>query len=181
MRLSHALEPDRENDLLERARERRRQGSSRLTGALEDLDRARLESDRSALFEALGEARAGLDELESGLATEQALQAGREPRKIALDWFRQEMNLSTPRPLEQGGPFGMGWFHAFVMALLTAFAATLVGMYFYKMRRAADLISALGEASDDQRDVVPVQSLPTPTPTVATPVSTPATGTRPCS
>ena len=175
------LETDRKNDLLDRARDRRRQGSSRLTGALEDLDRARIESDRSALFEALGEARAGLDELESGLATEQALQAGQEPRKIALDWFRQEMNLSTPSQTEQAGPFGMGWFHAFVMALLTAFAATMIAMYFYKMRRAADLISALGGTGDDQRDVVPVQAPVTPPPVVAIPKATPAAETSPTS
>lgn len=171
------LASDREHELLERARSRRRQGSSRLTGALEDLDRARLESDRSALFEALGEARAGLDELESGLATEQALQAGEEPRKIALDWFRNEMNLAAPGQVERAALFGLGWFHAFVMALLTAFAVTMIGMYFYKMRRAADLISALSGSNDAERESVPSTSPTNETPSVAPPRDTPVAET----
>lgn len=63
MRLEE-LTPERRQDLLLRAQQRRAHGSARLSAGLESLDGAMREKDRAALFEALAEARAGLDELE---------------------------------------------------------------------------------------------------------------------
>jgi ferredoxin-NADP reductase len=54
------------------------------------------------------------------------------------------MDLPTASaPAGAGGPFGLSWFHAFVMAVLIAFAAAMIGMYFFKMRRAALLLQGL--------------------------------------
>ena len=155
MRLE-GLTPERRNDLLRRAERRRAEGSSRLSDGLEELDRALDEDDRPRLVEAVSEVRAGLDELESGLATEHALRAGREPRLVALDWFRDRMRLSAETPSHRSGPLGLGWFHAFVMALLTAFAGAMAFMYFHKMRRAAALLKNLaGGAVETPADPAP--------------------------
>ena len=148
MRLE-GLTPERQRELLRRAQERRADGSARLGVGLESLDQALRSADRTALIEALAEARAGLDELESGLATERALEAGEEPRKVALDWFREEMRLETSQTVtDSAGPFGLGWFHAFVMTLLVVFAGVMILMYFHKMRRAGALLAELAQGSD---------------------------------
>lgn len=143
--------------LLDRARTRRLGGAIRLSEGLESLDQAVDENDRIALSEALGEARAGLDELESGLSAEQALAAGSAPPEVAIDWFRDEMRLqgsSTPEVL----PLGIGWFHAFVMAILAAFSLAMIAMYFQKMRRASQLLAELSQAG--AQTVEPTRSPP---------------------
>jgi len=180
---------DRRQDLLKRAQKRRADGSARLSQGLEELDRTMRGKDSAALFEALGEARAGLNELESGLATERALEAGKEPRRITLDWLRDEMSIETPIGAAPATPFQVGWFHAFVMALLTGFAIIMIGMYFFKMRRAATLLAELAEA--DARPAAtsspppPTKSAspsaspspsPSPSPPAAAPISAPTTG-----
>ena len=171
MRLE-GLTPERQKELIARARRRRSDGSARLSLGLEDLDRAIRDRDREALFEALANARAGFDELETGLATERALEAGEEPRKIALDWYRDAMRLELPiRPATQE-LLGVSWFHAFVMGLLTLFAVTMVGMYFQKMRRAASLLADLS-GGDTLRAASPGSSVSPATPT-ASPQSAPA-------
>ena len=142
MRLEGAP-PEKRVELLSRAQERRAQGSRRLAKGLEEIDQAIRLGDSKALSEALGETRAGLDELESGLATSKALEAGEEPRTVALSWFREQLRIGPSDAMPPRGFLGLGWFHAFAMGLLTLFAVAMIAMYFHKMRRAAALLAAL--------------------------------------
>lgn len=156
MRLE-TIPPEQRDQLLSRARQRRTDGSLRLASGLEAIDEAIRRDDSVALSDALAETRAGLDELESGLATSQALEAGAEPRSVALAWFREQLRIAAADAVPPPGPFGLGWFHAFAMSLLALFAVVMIAMYFHKMRRAAALLSALAGSS----------SAPPPAPTAA--------------
>lgn len=170
MRLDEPSAEQREA-LANRARSRRLGGAVRLSEGLEELDRAIDANDRVALSEALSEARAGLDELESGLAAEQALAAGASPPRVATAWFKDEMRMETAGTPESPRALGIGWFHAFVMAILTAFSAAMIGMYFQKMRRASRLLEELGLAAPDSAGSIPSPS-PSPSPDAATPADT---------
>ncbi len=158
MRLE-AISPEQRGELISRAQARRAQGSQRLATGLEGIDQAIRIGDSSALSEALGETRAGLDELESGLATSKALEAGEEPRAVALSWFREQLRIGPADGVPPRGLFGLGWFHAFAMVLLTLFAVVMIAMYFHKMRRAAALLAALtGGAGSAPPVAVPAAS-----------------------
>jgi len=94
--------------------------------------------------DATARVREGLEQFESGLAAQRALAEGQPPRQVALEWFKRQMDLPiTTVPSDDAGPFGLSWFHAFVMAALIAFAVAMIGMYFFKMRRAALLLQGL--------------------------------------
>lgn len=166
MRLE-AIPPEQRDQLLSRARERRTEGSRRLADGLEAIDQAIRTGDAVALTDALAEARAGLDELESGLATSQAIEAGAEPRTVALSWFRDQLRIGATDPAAPPGPFGLGWFHAFAMSLLALFAVVMIAMYFHKMRRAAALLSALTGSSGPP----PPSTPPAASPAVGSPVA----------
>lgn len=111
------------------------QGTARLANpASSDLER----QDGAA------DARAGLQELESGEATRRALAEGRPPRAVALQWFKSEMNLESPMLSSDSHTiFGVTPFHLFTMLMLVVFALAMVVMYFFKMRRAASLFGRL--------------------------------------
>jgi len=74
------------------------------------------------------------------------------------------MRLGSTSPPETAGPFGLGWFHAFVMALLTAFAAAMILMYFHKMRRASALLAELARG-DRSPTTPPTAAAKAPAPT----------------
>lgn len=101
--------------------------------------------DYKALQEATEQMRQGLAQFESGLAAHRALSEGRAPPSIALEWFKNEMNLLPTAVPTVPAPSAPSWFHPFVMTLLTGFAVVMIGMYFFKMRRAAALLGALRE------------------------------------
>ena len=92
------------------------------------------------LQEAAADARTGLREMESGQAARRALAEGRVPRAIALQWFQTEMNLQRQ---SNHGPQSDMWFHLVAIAILAAFAIAMVAMYFFKMRRAAELFGRI--------------------------------------
>ena len=138
------LTPERRAEFERAASERMLAGSALMSTALEQLTAAAQRGDLAAMQEATGQMREGQAQFESGLATRRALAAGRAPRDTALDWFRREMNL-TPLPLDDAphGLFGLSWFHYFTMFIVSAFAVTMVGMYFHRMRRAEALVGRL--------------------------------------
>ena len=138
------LTPERRAEFDRAANERMLAGSALMSAALERLTAAAQSGDLAAMQEATAQMREGQAQFESGLATRRALAAGRAPRDIALDWFRREMNL-TPLPVGEAphGLFGLSWFHYFTMFIVSAFAVTMVGMYFHRMRRAEALVGRL--------------------------------------
>lgn len=114
------------------------EGLDRLAGAAEVEDWAGMQA-------ALARIREGTARMESGVAARRAAAGQVEPSAAATDWLKREMNLTPPpdAPTSRSGPFGLSWFHFVVMAALIAFAAVMVGMYYRKMRRAADLLRSL--------------------------------------
>jgi len=101
--------------------------------------------DYPSLQKATEQVRQGLAQFESGLAAHRAINEGKAPSAVALEWFRTEMSL--PSPLDTTGKSGDSpvpqWFHPAVMVLLSGFAAAMIGMYFFKMHRAAVLLAGL--------------------------------------
>ncbi len=137
------LTPEKRAEVERQAHERMQEGAALLGRGLDLLNGA-APGDFATMQEGTAQMRQGLALLESGLAARRTLAEGKAPREVALDWFKREMNLSAPpAPQAHAGPFGLSWFHFFVMAVLTAFAAAMIGMYFRKMRRAALLLQEL--------------------------------------
>ena len=138
------LTPERRQEFERLANDRMIAGSALMSAALERLTAAAQNGDYAAMQEATAQMREGQAQFESGLATRRALAEGRAARDIALDWFKREMNLlpvgedDTPH-----GFFGLSWFHYFTMFIVSAFAVTMIGMYFHKMRRAEALVVRL--------------------------------------
>lgn len=143
------LPPERRADFERAAGERMVAGSALMSAALERLAAATQIGDEAAMQDAAAQLREGQAQFETGLATRRALREGRAARDIALDWFRREMQLV---PLSSDTPphgfFGLSGFHYFTMFILSAFAVTMVGMYFQRMRRAEALVTRLANGGD---------------------------------
>jgi ferredoxin-NADP reductase len=139
------LAPEQRAEIERLAGERMRGGVSLMGQALDRLAEASANDDLPAMQAATAQVREGLAQFESGLAGRRALAEGKAPRDIALQWFKREMSLSAPPtgPEAPGGPFGLSWFHFFVMVLLIGFAVVMIWMYFHKMRRATELLKRL--------------------------------------
>ena len=126
------------------AHERMTVGTALLSSGLEKLAESTTNDNYSAMQQATGQMRQGLAQFESGLAAHRALIEGKVTRSVAIEWFKREMNLLPPTGAEaRGGPFGLSWFHLFVMVLLVGFAVAMIGMYFFKMQRAVRLLQDL--------------------------------------
>jgi len=138
------LTPRTRSEIERDAHERMKQGMSLLSQGLEGLTKATPENDYAAMENATARMREGLSRFESGLAGHRAASEGKAPRKVALRWFKGEMNLlSEGDEASRGGILGVSWFHAFVMGALTAFSAAMIWMYFHKMKRASLLLQSL--------------------------------------
>lgn len=129
------------------AHERMKTGAALLSDGLEELSQAAPGDDFAAMQDATATIREGLARFESGLAAHRALAEGKAPRNVALQWFKREMNLLPPAGAEREFRiWGMTPFHASIMAVLVIFAGAMIWMYFFKMRRAADLLNRLAAA-----------------------------------
>jgi hypothetical protein len=139
------LTSERREEIRRQARERMNEGIQIWKEGLSQLERAAERDDYAAMQEATAKIREGSARFDSGLAAERAVAEGKAPRAVALEWFKHEMNLSSPAPAQEtsSGLFGLSWFHLFVMALLFVFAVAMLWMYFHKMRRAAALLQSL--------------------------------------
>jgi ferredoxin-NADP reductase len=142
------LTPQRREEILSQAHARMQEGTALLSKGLDQLAQAAGAGDNVAMQEALVQVREGLQRFESGLAAKRAVNEGKAPREIALQWFKREMNLSGPATGEEPGfrLWGMTPFHSFIMAILVVFAGVMIWMYFHKMRRATELLKRLTSA-----------------------------------
>jgi hypothetical protein len=133
------------------ARDRMKAGAALLSSALEKLSEATSAEDYAAMQQASEQMREGLAGFEAGLAARRLLSEGKEPRNMALDWFKREMNLASPvRPDEPRALAGVTLLHLLTMGLLIAFALAMVAMYFFKMRRAAALFGRLAPGANPE-------------------------------
>ena len=156
--------------------ERIRDGTAIIADGLDRLAGAAGVSDWPGMQAALARIREGTARMESGIAARRVADGQAEPPAVASEWLRQEMNLTPPpaSPTARGGPFGLSWFHSVVMVALIAFAAVMVGMYYRKMRRAADLLQALTGTTASAPTVAVAPAATTPLP--LSPATEPSTG-----
>ncbi len=126
------------------AHQRMMDGTALLSTGLDELSGAAASDDFATMQAATAKMREGLAQFESGLAAHRALAEGKAPRNVALTWFKREMGLLPLSPVEPGFRlFGMTLFHTSIMAVLMVFVAAMIWMYFFKMRRAAELMEKL--------------------------------------
>ena len=139
------LDPEARARLKAAGDERVREGTAIIADGLERLAGAAEVEDWAGMQAALTRIREGTARMESGIAARRVAAGQAEPPAAATDWLKREMNLTPPSdsPTARRGPFGLSWFHFLVMVALIGFAAVMVGMYYLKMRRAADLVQAL--------------------------------------
>lgn len=171
------LTPEQRDEVRRQAEAHMREGTAMLSEALDHLSRAAEREDYAAMQEATIRLREGLTRFDSGLAAQRALAEGQPAREVALRWFKHEMNLLPPAAAEtQGGLFGLSWFHFFMMVVLIGFAAVMIWMYFFKMRRATLLLQNLTGSSPKPPAA---ETAMTPAPTRATSAAPEATRTAP--
>lgn len=151
------LPPERRADVERRAQEQMRAGMAAVSEGWELLSHSAASHDYASMEAAEERLREGLTLVESGVAAQRALNDGSDPRKVALQWFKREMNLPPPSEAEGEGPFGLTWFHVFVMALLTTVSVGALWIYVGKTRRAGQLL----------RELTGVALLPQPTTAIA--------------
>jgi len=138
------LTPKQRQQVEQQANERMHSGTMLMGQALDSLNAGTQSGDYAAMHEAMTRLREGAAQLESGIAARRALAEGHEPRAVALAWFKQEMSLASPIVGEDlHGARGLSPLHLFTMALLVVFAAAMLAMYFFKMRRATALFGRI--------------------------------------
>ena len=138
------LPPEKRTEVQRAAYERMQSGTTLMIEGLDRLLRAASTDDYVAMQDAVARLREGLARFDSGLAAHRAIAEGRDARQLALQWFKSQMRLpAPPAPAERPGPWGLSWSHLLVMALLMVFAVIMIAMYFFKMRRAANLLQRL--------------------------------------
>jgi len=136
-------------EIQEEAHQRMIDGTKLLSDGLKRLSEAAAGDDFAALRAATTTLREGLARFESGLAAHQAIAEGKVPRNVALQWFKHQMDLLPPAGAQRGFRlWGMSAFHATVMGILILFMAAMIWMYFFKMRRASELLQRLATAPD---------------------------------
>ena len=121
-----------------------REGTAIISDGLDRLAAAAEVEDWAGMQAALARIREGTARMESGIAARRVASGESTPPAAATEWLKREMNLpsSASASPHGGGPFGWSWFHFVVMVALIAFAAAMIGMYYRKMRRAADLLQS---------------------------------------
>ncbi len=134
-----------QRDAFERlGHERMRAGTELMSEGFDALLRSSPTQDFEAMQGAVNMLREGLSRFDSGLAAHRVMNSGVPSDQAAMEWFKREMNLSTPPTAAIAtGPFGWSWFHASGMALLVLFAVVMISLYFVKMRRATALLQEL--------------------------------------
>ena len=143
MRLSR-LPPEKEEEVLDKAMARMLAGNQLMMEGFVDLSEADGRQNFSKMQQAIATIEQGLNQYDSGLAAKRAIVEGQEPRRVALQWFKSEMNLLPT--IDSSKPtfiLGMSPFHSSVMFILLLFAGVMVWMYAFKMRRAASLLKEL--------------------------------------
>jgi ferredoxin-NADP reductase len=138
------LTPEQRAEVQARAHERMTAGTRMFSDGLDALTGALETDDYAAAQGATATMREGLAQFETGLAAGRAIREAKPPADLAIQWFKREMNLLPPAEAETGFLlWGMTLFHTAIMAGLVLFMAAILALYFFKMRRAADLLKSL--------------------------------------
>ena len=141
------LPPEKRDEVQRTAHERMKSGADLMAEALDQLVKAAPTDGYAAMQTATAMLREGVARFDSGLAAHRAIADGKDPRALAMHWFKGQMNLSGPPAASAAhGRWGLSWEHVVAMTLLIAFAAAMIVMYFFKMQRAAKLLKQLATA-----------------------------------
>jgi ferredoxin-NADP reductase len=143
------------------AKQRMVSGMTMINDNLLQLAQASQNNDHANMQLATQSIYQGLGQFDSGLAVQQALEQGRKPRNIALDWFKTELNIS-PRN-NNSVSTQPSYFHWFIMGLLLTFVVLALIIHFFKMRHATKLLQHLVETDSVKLAPEPSAS-PVPTP-----------------
>ena len=138
------LPPEERNTVRRKAHERMTGGVELMDQALARLEEASRTADYAQMQAATDLLREGVAEFESGLAARRALEEGKAPRKVALQWFRSQMNLEPQEP-QAAGVLGMSWLHVSGMASLLLLSVLGIWTYVSRMRRAEAIVAALAD------------------------------------
>ena len=171
------LPMERRAELEQEAHQRMVAGTRTLSEGFDELSQAASGDDFAAMQSATEKLREGLSNFESGLAAHRAIREGKAPRDVAMQWFKRELNLGAPvkGSASSGVLWGMTPFHAIVMLILVLFAAAMIWMYFFKMRRASELLQRLAVADGDQAEISIAAKKPSTAPTTSQSDSQPST------
>lgn len=138
------ISPQQKEEITIQADERIDTSVKLLSTGLQRLADAAENDNYDAMHEATATMHDALARLESGLAARRALAEDQPPQTVAMQWFKNEMNLQTPRGVQpRDRLWGATPFHLFSMLLLIFFALAMIVLYFLKMRRAAALFSRI--------------------------------------
>ena len=142
------LTEGKKKEIVEAANLRIEEGRRLINKGVKELGASEQSLDYPKQENALEEIRQGVSQFDSGLAANKAIEQGKAPQNIALKWFKKEMNLlplSFDAKNENSSMFGMSFFHTSIMTILILFMATMIWMYFFKMKRAALLLEELSK------------------------------------
>jgi len=137
------LSDDKRLEVLKQANQRMKSGTDLMGKGFDQISVAAPRDDYGAMQEGVALVKEGLAQYDSGLAAKRALTEGKAPKRVALEWFKREMNLLPPDSPIGERRFGGLTFHLFVILILGAFSVAMIGMYFFKMRRASQLLERL--------------------------------------
>lgn len=167
--LPHVSEEER-HAIADEGRRRMDAGGALLARAAKEAQWAASMHDERALLRVGEMTREGQALLQSGAAAHLALARGPTGSGVALDWFRDEMNLETPRS-HASLWYGANAGHLLLMTALALVAFGLVALQVLRRRRARGLLAAaLAEHAP---------ASPAPTQVIATPPGVPASTTAP--
>ncbi|MBK6861633.1 MAG: 2Fe-2S iron-sulfur cluster binding domain-containing protein [Saprospiraceae bacterium] len=135
--------PEKRDEIKQLADKLVSEGNALLTIGLKQLSDATRDQNYEAMEDATQQIHRGQTMLESGLEGQRALAENKDPRIIALQWFKKETDLSHSEIVQPHGFFGLSWFHYITMFTFAAFAIIMIWMYFHKMKRANELFQKL--------------------------------------
>lgn len=142
------LTPEQRQSIEAQARARINSGVEEFAKAEQALRHAVAARDAVAADQSAQALRQSLDQVSSGTAALRALAEGQSPQQIAQTWFKGQLSLTPVVPVEtRVGPLGLSWYHWITMSLLTAFAAGMLSIYLFRIRRANVLVDRLSRAA----------------------------------
>lgn len=148
MRLS-ALSDDNTKDVLNKATNRMLTGNELMINGFTQLAEADQRQNFAEMQSSVSTIEQGLSQYNSGLAAKRAIVEGQEPRRVALTWFKSQMNLLPTREAPNSTLiFGISPLHSGIMVILLLFSAVMIWMYGFKMRRAAALLKELETSAE---------------------------------
>ncbi|WP_333972232.1 FAD-binding oxidoreductase [Alteromonas mediterranea] len=151
----HDMTPEQQMEVLQKATSRMEQGTVQLTDGFESLAIAADRDDLTSMQDSLDVIKEGIAHFDSGLAAKRAIQDGQEPRRVALTWFKSQMNILPSSPTSNSNTlFGMTPLHSAIMFILLGFVSLMFYIYGVKMRRASALLGELKHVETSHTTVV---------------------------